>query len=131
MGSTTNGPSRKPGAVQLLDVGALVLDVKAGVDAVGDDPSAEAIQRRGVLRLIWVGNNSVTLLGRPSSRCSPITSSKKCRPCTGRSKTWVRLTSSCHRLRRWSKSGRLIHWSEWPGQLLGPAVEEALPVVGS
>ena len=43
-----------------------------------------------------------TRSGRPRSRFSRMTASKKCRPCTGRSKTWVRLTSSWQIARRWS-----------------------------
>src|SRR5437762_1719486 len=49
----------------------------------------------GVLRVVRCGNRRLTRLGRPRSRLSRITSSKKCRPWTGLSKTWVRLTSTC------------------------------------
>src|SRR5262249_11497784 len=52
-------------------------------------------KRPGVRRLMRRSKRSWTRSGRPRSRLSRMTSSKNWRPCTGRSKTWVRLTSSC------------------------------------
>ena len=49
--------------------------------------------RPGVVRVIRRVNSSWTRLGRPRSRLSRMISSKNSRPRTGRSNTWVRLTS--------------------------------------
>jgi hypothetical protein len=100
------GPARPLLLEVLLDVGVLVRDVQAGSDPGGDDASPVAVRGRwraagaGVRRVIRLGNSRLIRSGRPRSRVSRITASKKCRPWTGWSNTWVRLTSSCQMLSR-------------------------------
>jgi len=86
----------------LLDVRRFVLDVEARGDALGDDASAVAEGRRWGGAVIRRGKSSPTRSGRPKSKFSRMTASKKWRPWIGRSKTWVRLTSSWPMVRRWS-----------------------------
>jgi len=83
--------------VILLDAALLVVDVQRRHDAVGDDPGAPASRvRRVTLR----SNIRLTWLGRPMSRLSRITCSKKTRPVSGWSRTWVRENSAC-RMESW------------------------------
>ena len=53
------------------------------------------VRKPGVLRVTLRSKMSATLEGRPMSRFSRITSSKKTRPVTGRLKTWVNANSAC------------------------------------
>ena len=70
----------------LLDLCVLVVDVERRHHAVGDDAGAETA--RGAPADLAV-EDQADLSGRPISRLSRITSSKKMRPVTGRSSTWV------------------------------------------
>ena len=79
--------------VILLDAGVLVIDVQRGNHPVGDHARAEPAGRARVLTRRSKIN--CTWLGRPMSRFSRITSSKKTRPVTGRSSTWVSENSAC------------------------------------
>jgi hypothetical protein len=84
------GPQRPALLVVLLDPARLVVDVQVGHDASGDDPGSERSRRRTDDLAVEM---SPTWSGRPRSRFSRITPSKKIRPVWGRSMTWVRLTS--------------------------------------
>ena len=69
-----------PLLVVLLDTRLLVVDIQRGNDALGNEAGTEAA---GVRRLILRSKTRLTWLGRPISRFSRITSSKKTRPVTG------------------------------------------------
>jgi hypothetical protein len=84
------GPQRPALLVVLLDPARLVVDVQVRHDAVGDDSCPEAT--RGLADDLAVEMSPIWS-GRPRSRFSRITPSKKIRPVWGRSMTWVRLTS--------------------------------------
>jgi hypothetical protein len=64
----------------LLDLGLLVLDVQRGHDPLGQDARAEAPRRAARDAPV---ENELHLRGRPRSRFSRITSSKKQRPVRG------------------------------------------------
>src|SRR6478609_2286938 len=89
------GPKSPSLLVVLLGSGVLVIDVQARGDPVGDHPSPEparcAIRAGGIRRR---PKTRVTRSGRPMSRFSRMTCSKKTRPDTGLSSIWVRENSA-------------------------------------
>ena len=84
------GPGAQGSAflVILLDAGSFVIHMEGGSHPVGDHPVRN---KPGVREVTRRSKRSCTCLGRPRSRFSGITSSKKMRP--GRSRTWVRKIS--------------------------------------
>ena len=85
-------PERPSFLVVLLDPRVLVVDVQRGVTPsvitrVRNRPGVRLVTRRSKMSWTWSG--------RPMSRFSRMTSSKKTRPVTGRSSTWVRENSAC------------------------------------
>src|SRR2546427_7626932 len=77
--------------VILFEVKMFVADVQTGMHPLAQD----AVRKLpGVVRMILRGKINCTRSGRPKSRLSRMTSSKNCRPATGRSMIWVRLTSN-------------------------------------
>src|SRR5262249_9797820 len=85
------GAQRLTFFVVLLDARTLIVNVH------GWTPSVMTRVRKlpGVLLVPPRSKISCTCLGRPMSRFSRITSSKKILPLTGRSNTWVRESSIC------------------------------------
>ena len=75
------------GAAFLVVPHPFIVHVERGDHAIGDHPGAK---QAGVLLVTQRSKMSCTCLGRPMSKFSRITSSKKILPVTGRSRTWVR-----------------------------------------
>ena len=90
------GSHRSPLFVVLLDLGVLVVDVQRRRDALGGDPGAEPA--RGFV-FAAVEDSAVEdqadVIGRPMSRLSCSTCSKRIWPDTGRSSIWVNENSAC------------------------------------
>jgi len=86
------GPKGAVELVVLLDLGVLVVDVQRRLHAVVDHPGPKPPR---VVLMRWRAKMSETRSGRPASRLSRITSSKKTRPARERSRTWMRANSAC------------------------------------